>query len=99
MISEWGPYLNPSCDVCGRMLPAVSVQRHNGDREAARAEARAKMAAEGWTTITISSDTGGKKREADICELCAREGRRPKKWETREISQENDGCQGAGPNE
>lgn len=72
MISEWGPYLNPSCDVCGSILTAVSVQCHNGDKEAARAAAMEKMAAAGWTTITIPASAGGTKREADICALCAR---------------------------
>ena len=75
MISEWGPYFNPVCDVCGRMLPAVVVRNCEGGKEAARAAAREKMAADGWASIANYAASGGK---IDICTLCAREGRRPK---------------------
>ena len=68
MIVERESYFNPACDVCHHMLPAVILPR-NGDREAARAAAREKMAADGWTCVVT-----GEKR-ADVCAICIRAGR------------------------
>lgn len=71
MIVERADYFSPACDICHHMLPAVILPR-NGDKEAARAAAREKMAADGWTSIMI----GGKR--ADVCVICIQAGRRPK---------------------
>ena len=78
MIVEYGPYFNPACDVCGHMLPAVIVQRRRvtaAAAEAARTKARAKMAADGWTSIPVVSLLGKEEEKLDVCALCVQTGR------------------------
>ena len=75
MIVERGDCFNPVCDVCHHMLPAVILPRRGGNREAARAQAREKMAADGWTSIPVVSLLGKEEEKLDVCALCVQTGR------------------------